>query len=417
MDAVSHPGGGRLFLPGQAVSLFGDGLAVLAIPLLVLQSTHNPTAAALAAAPRTVGYLIAGLPAGPLVDRADPWHVLIAADAVRSAIFVALFGLAATRVAPVGVILALAFAAGVAGVFFETALAVAVRDVYRDRALVRTNSFLETASRTALLIGPAAVGLLTAAVGLATALLVDAATFLVSLATLWGTYRRMPRRVRHLAPMSWRLLRSEFRAGLRYLAATSIMTALAVLQVVTNFCLAVETLIVFFARDYLGASAGSVGIVVAGAGVGGILGAAIAPAIAFRFRPVPLCLLAVLLIGVALAAAGLAPGIWWLAASNAVLVAADVLGGIVIRTLRQQIVPREVLGRVTSTVRSVVLAAMPVGAVAAGLVTQLADNNPRPVFLAAAALIWLSAPVIWITGLHRHRGVPLYRPDRELVTP
>ncbi|WP_328408226.1 hypothetical protein [Nocardia sp. NBC_00403] len=41
MDAVNPAAGSRLFLPGQAISLLGDGVAVLAIPLLVLQLTHN----------------------------------------------------------------------------------------------------------------------------------------------------------------------------------------------------------------------------------------------------------------------------------------------------------------------------------------------------------------------------------------
>ena len=53
-----------VFLGGQAVSMLGDGLAALAIPLLVLQLTRSPVAAALAAAPRSLGYLAAGIPAG-----------------------------------------------------------------------------------------------------------------------------------------------------------------------------------------------------------------------------------------------------------------------------------------------------------------------------------------------------------------
>ncbi|MEV6334330.1 MFS transporter [Nocardia vinacea] len=416
MDALKdRPGGSRLFIPGQIVSLFGDGLAVLAIPLLVVHLTDNPTAVALAAAPRMVGYLIAGFPAGPLVDRTNPWHVLIVADAVRAGIFIALFGFTLTGTGSVGVVLVLAFAAGIAGVFFETALTVAVRDVYRDRELVRTNSRLETASQASLLIGPAIVGLLAAAMGLRSALLIDAATFVVSMLTLWRTYRRMPRSTAGADLISWRRIGAEFHAGLRYLGASPIMSSLAVLQVVTNLCLAATTLIVFFAHEYFGASPGLVGAVVAAGGIGGILGAATAPAVIARYRPVSVCVAGVLLIGIALAAASFAPDIWWLAVSNAVLVWADVLASIVIRTLRQQIVPRELLGRVTGTTRSLVFAAGPVGVVLAGLITQLDGNNPRPVFLAAAVVIGVSAPVVWATGLRRHRDIPLHR-DEEMVT-
>ena len=74
-----------VFLSGQAVSLLGDGLAVLAIPLLVLDLSRDPLAPALSAASVTVGYLVVGLPAGVLADRMDPWRVLVLMDAVRAA--------------------------------------------------------------------------------------------------------------------------------------------------------------------------------------------------------------------------------------------------------------------------------------------------------------------------------------------
>ena len=77
--------------------MLGDGLALLAIPLLVLQLTRSPVAAVLASLPGSVGYLAAGLPAGVLVDRLDPWRVLIAGDVVRAAIFGVLFLLTGSR--------------------------------------------------------------------------------------------------------------------------------------------------------------------------------------------------------------------------------------------------------------------------------------------------------------------------------
>jgi hypothetical protein len=52
-----------IFLSGQAVSLLGDGLAVLAIPLLVLDLSRSPLLSALSAASVTAGYLVVGLPA------------------------------------------------------------------------------------------------------------------------------------------------------------------------------------------------------------------------------------------------------------------------------------------------------------------------------------------------------------------
>src|SRR6266849_805840 len=101
----------RVFLAGQAVSMLGDGLATLAVPLLVLQLTRSPMAAVLASLPGSVGYLAAGLPAGVLA------------------------------------------------VFSDTALAIAVRDVFAGPRLVSANAWLESANQGAQIIGPSVAGL------------------------------------------------------------------------------------------------------------------------------------------------------------------------------------------------------------------------------------------------------------------
>lgn len=146
----------RVFLGGQAVSMLGDGLALLAIPLLVLRVTSSPEAAVLASLPGSVGYLAAGIPAGVVVDRLDPWLVLGAGDVLRAVIFLALFLLTGARAVPVWLILALAFAAGAVTVFADTAMAIAVRDVFAGPGLVPANSWLESASQAGLIAGPSA---------------------------------------------------------------------------------------------------------------------------------------------------------------------------------------------------------------------------------------------------------------------
>ncbi|MBF6302871.1 MFS transporter [Nocardia amamiensis] len=405
-------GGSRLFLFGQSISLLGDGLAVLAIPLLVLQLTGSPVLSALAAAPRAIGYLIAGLPAGPLVDRADPWRVLITADAVRMAVFLLLAAAVAVSRCPVAVILGLACVAGVAGVFFETALAVAVRDLYTGPRLMRANGFLETSEQLSLVLGPAAVGVLVAAASQQAALLANAGTFAVSLVTVWQTYCRRPvaeftgaaTTVGAKRPVGAGVLGSvgaEFRAGLRYLVTSPVVAGITLLQAVTALGLGAETLIPFFARERLGASAVLVGLAVAGGGIGGAFGALIAAAIGSRRSPVPMCLAGVLLMAVGLALVGLAPGVLWLALANALLAGASMVVVVVVRTLRQQVVPRALLGRVTSTARSLVLAAAAAGTMLTGLLTRLGGDNPRPVFVGAAVFIAVSTALVWLGVLGR----------------
>jgi MFS family permease len=116
-----------VFLAGQAVSLLGDGLAFLAVPLLVLGLSRDPLVSALSAASVTIGYLLVGLPSGALVDRFDPLRVLMAMDAARMLLFTALFIFAQAGLLRVWLILTVGIASGACSVFFETALVVAIR--------------------------------------------------------------------------------------------------------------------------------------------------------------------------------------------------------------------------------------------------------------------------------------------------
>ena len=71
-----------------------------------------------------------------LADRLDPWRVLIAGDVIRAAIFLALFLLTGSRSAAAWLILTLAFVAGAVTVFSDTALTIAVRDVFAGARLM-----------------------------------------------------------------------------------------------------------------------------------------------------------------------------------------------------------------------------------------------------------------------------------------
>src|SRR5262249_60286490 len=71
------------------------------------------------------------------------------------------------------------------------------------------------------------------------------------------------------------------------------------------------------------------------------------------------------------------------------------------RTYRQLIVPRDLLGRVTSTVRLLFLTADPVGVVIAGSLTAALGGNPRPVFAGAGVTVAITAAAGWGAGLRR----------------
>jgi MFS family permease len=369
-----------VFIGGQAVSMLGDGLAILAVPLLVLQLTSSPAVVVLASLPGSAGYLAAGAVAGVVADRVTPWTLLILTDGLLAVIFVAL----AAQPGPVGLILGLALAAGLVTVFADTARDIAVRDVFSGPRLVAANSWLESLNQAGLILGPAGTGLL------------DAATFAVSLLAVRRGYPAA-----RLPDEGWPPLRREVTAGLRYVVGTPLLRMLLLFVAVLNLCLGADKLVVFLARVALRLPPGQTGLVLAAGGAGGVLGAVGAGVLSRRAGPVPLLAGCLLLSGVALIVLAVARDLPFVLAGHLLYTWAVVAASVVLRALRQSLVPRALLGRVTAAWRLTSQAVTLAGAVLAGALATLAGGDPRPALLGAGVLTMVTVVTAWLTGLRR----------------
>jgi MFS family permease len=395
----------RVFLGGQAVSMLGDGLAILAIPLLIMQLTRSPLAAVLASLPSSVGYLAAGLPAGVLADRVNPWLVLIASDVIRALIFFTLFVLTGSPSVGPGLILSLAFAAGAATVFSDTALTIAVRDVFTGPRLVSANAWLESANQGGMIIGPSAAGLLAAAGLLHGALLIDALTFLVSLASLAGVRRRYrPAAEAGRRAATWRALGQELTEGITYVAATRLLLTLLVFMLTLNLCLGADKLIIFLGKDTLHLPPGQVGFLVTAGGLGGLAGAAGTGLLCRWLAPLPVVALCCAGSGLALVVLSVATAMPLLLAGNFLYTWAIIAASVTMRSLRQVLVPRELLGRVTASWRLGGQTVTLIGGVLAGVLAGLLGGNPRPVIAAAGCLTLFIVTVAWFAGLQKENA-------------
>ena len=383
--------------------MLGDGLAILTVPLLVLQLTRSPVAAVLASLPGSVGYLAAGLPAGVLVDRLNPWLVLASGDIIRALIFLALFLLTGSPAVSAWQVLCLAFAAGAVTVFSDTALAIAVRDVFAGRALVSANSWLESANQVGQIAGPSAAGLLAAAGLLHVSMLIDALSFLASLASL-AAIRRYPAVPRSGRPArGWRAVRRELAEGIRYLAATRLLLTLLLFVLVLNLCLGADKLIIFLARNTLHLPPGQVGLIVTAGGAGGLLGAAGTSMLCRWLGPLRVIAFCAAASGIALILIGAATSMVAALSGNLLYTWAIVAASVTLRSLRQILVPRELLGRVIASWRLGGQAVTLAGAIIAGAAAGLLGGNPRPVFAVAGSLTLLTVAGAWFTACRRRQ--------------
>ena len=167
---------------GRLVSLFGDWFNLLAIlALLRALGEDSANAVAILLVAKSLPALIAPL-AGVLVDRLPRRQLMIAADAVRALVVLAMLGL--TWFPSIPVLYGLVVVQTLLGSLFEPARNAILPDLVRPNALTAANAASAASWSLMLAIGSALGGLFTDAFGWQAALVLDAATYVGSVAFL-----------------------------------------------------------------------------------------------------------------------------------------------------------------------------------------------------------------------------------------
>ena len=168
----------RLWL-ADMVSLLGDWAARLALSVLVLERTGSPAWAAAVTAVSLAGFVGIGQVLATLADRHGRVAVMLAADFARAGLFAAML-----LPLPVGVLLLLAFLAGLATPPFEAARSAALPDLVPEDRYGDALALSGISVQSSLVVGYALGGVLLTLVAPTTALAINATSFLVSAALL-----------------------------------------------------------------------------------------------------------------------------------------------------------------------------------------------------------------------------------------
>jgi MFS family permease len=380
----------RRLWASTAVSSVGDGVYLTALPLLAAGLTRDPLELSLIGMLAWLPWVLFGAPAGALVDRADRRLLMVGADLGRAAVLAALTVLVASGRAGIGLLAALAFALGLGHTLFETAAQSSVPLVVgRDPGrLARANSQLTgawTGGRE--LLGPPAGGALFA-VAAWLPFAVDGLSFLASSALVGGIGRSLA-----AAGGERRSLAADLGEGLRFLAGHRLLRALMVAVAVGNAAwMAGDVVMVLFAQDELGVGPAGFGLLLACLAVGTVPGSLLAPRLVGRLPTARLLVAGFGLEALAMAAFGLAPNA---VAAGAALVANGVLlitWDVAQQSLRQELVPDRLLGRVLGAGRVVTYGVIPLGALAGGLIGRLLGL--RAVFLTGAGALALATAAL-----------------------
>ena len=367
-------------LTASGISQVGNAMTIVAGPWFVLQTTGSAAKTGLVGAAYALGLLMPIL-GGPLVDRLGFRRGSVLADLVSGATVAAIPALHLAGLLKYWQIVVLVFILTSVNSQGDTARLALVpalarlahmpfeRANARDRAIVRFGSVL----------GPFLAGALIAAIGAVNVLFVDAGTFTVSaLLVAAGIPRSVDARERQPAKGGGRRYRAELRDGLRFVRSKTFLLSMILVATVGNFFDQPLLTVVapVYAKQIYGSPA-SFGALVGSFGARAFAGSLLYGSVG-RTWPRRRMFLTSYVVGAALIYGTLA-----LSPPLAVAIIAAIAAGLafgpvnpIFATVTQENTPQDMLGRVFGALTAIAQAAIPIGAVVAGVAVQGAGLIP-----------------------------------------
>jgi MFS family permease len=382
----------RNYWTGQTISLFGDQIALLAIPLLaVLTLSANAEQMGFLAAAEMAPSLLFAFHLGAWADRCRSRRaLLVSADLGRAALLLGLPLASVLGVLTLPLLYVVAFLTGTLGILFMVAEQTVFTSLVRPREYVEANSLLIGSRSVAVVGGKTLGGLLVAALTAPVAIAVDGLSFLLS--ALFVRRADVPE------PPAASSDSGGLAAGARFIRRTPLLQASLLGTATFNvFNTAFWALIVLFATEELHLGSGAIGIALGVGALGSVLGSVIAKPLAARIGLGKAMILAFVLAPLPLILVPLADGPP--ALSMVLLTAAEFFSGIGVMILdiglysfQAAVIPDQLRSRVWGAILFVNWGIRPIGALAGGLLAGAIGLRPTMWIAAIGGL----AGVLWL---------------------
>jgi MFS family permease len=385
----------RLFWSGQTISLVGDQITLLALPLTaVLLLDANAAQMGYLGAATLMPHLLFSLPAGVWLERvAGRRRIMIGADIGRALLLASVPLAHGFDAVTFGQLYAVAFATGCLAVLFDISYSTLFVAVVERERYLEANSLLNGSRSLSYVAGPSLGGLLVQALGAAFALLADALSFLASALLLGSMHASEP----PLEPQAANM-REQVAQGLRFIFGnTFFRPALAATATLNFFNLAFGALFILYATRELGVRPGTLGLVLGAGAVGGVLGAFVAGRLGRRIGLGPAVIVGQILFPLPLLLVPLASGSK--PVILAMLFAAEFFSGLGVMILdinagsmMTALTPHALRSRSTGAFRFVNYGIRPLGALAGGALGATLGLRPALWITTVGAL----AGVLWL---------------------
>lgn len=371
----------RRYISGQAVSLVGTWMQIIAQSWLVLELTGSATAIGIVLALQTVPMLLLGPYGGVVADRTDKRRLMIGLQSLMGVQALVLGVLVVTGTVELWHVYVLAVLLGLNQCFENPARQSFMLEMVGPddlRNAVSLQSVLASCSR---MIGPAVAGVVIAAGGIGLCFLLNAASFVAVVASLLtlDVSKLVP------SPPAARA-RGQLREGLAYVRSTPDL-AVPLLMMALVGCLAFEFQVVLpvLADQTFDAGAEAYGLLTAAMGAGSVVGGLLV-ATWGRTGTKPLVVTS-LAFGIALAVAAAAPTMPVLVATMVIVGALSVTFTSTTNSSLQLTAAPTMRGRVMALWSVAFLGSTAIGGPIAGWVCEQGGGRAGLLLGAAACLV------------------------------
>jgi MFS family permease len=375
-----------LFL-ANAISLVGNVFSLIAIPWFVLQTTGSATNTGITGFFTILPVILAGFLGGTLIDRLGYKRTSIIAD-LASCVTTALIPLLyLTSGLEFWQLLVLVFLGALLDSPGGTARAALLPELSEQAGMPieRVTSLVHVIERGARLVGAPLAGFLIGVIGTANVLWLDAASFVVS-AALFGLL--VPAAKLANKPEQSGKYFDELREGLRFIARDSLILAIVIMVMITNFLDAIfgGVLQPVYVKEVYG-DAINLGLLISANGGGAVIGGLIFAAIGHRLPRHATFVSAFVLTGFRFWVYALYPPVWVLVAVTLITsIGAGPLNPI-ISAIEFERIPSTMRGRVFGAITAGAWIAMPLGMLLGGILTDKLGTFIMMIGLAITFLI------------------------------
>lgn len=380
-----------VFWGGQAISQIGSSMAMLALPLLVLQTTGSVARMGLVTALIAVGSVLAGVLSGMLVDHLNRRLFMLSCDAL-SAVLYASIPLFLNVVGAQGLLLyLLAAPLGFLAVSSTVAAQASLPHLVERGQLTQANAGYQICLALAFLVGPLLAGSLTPLVGAPTLMGLNALSYLVSVLSLVAI-RLRPASDEPDQPTPTGAI-GEWVAGVRFLLVDARVRWIVILRLAALMLMGgAFDLVIFRLKRELHTGDFIVGLVWGLGAVGDIAAGLSTPWLRRRLGFGACFLGGLLLLGGSIVIIGLNAQVLVFLGLGTILAFGDIVAQITSSSLVQEVTPGVLQGRVAAAIQTILYAGSALGAAISTFLAARLGSTP-PVFVGMGLLI-LALPVL-----------------------